>query len=745
MGSGSAFWAVMDANLALQEGKSGASESPASAVTKPTANTPTTQAANPQVGTVEWLGAEKRYFVETMHVTVYRPSPIERDSAGVLSWLGQTKYNVTGSNLLFNDANGQMASATLKEVVYMLDASLKDVAFVLMVFHGSRRIGVRVSAKTFLDIFAYTARTSGVLVSTVAPLLESETPLASLKDKFPNLSVAYVASTDTPPTTSSVVPQKARVSVVAGAPSAATLSGEGLRPGAEKYFGVTAQPAPTANQAVDPIGLWSINFLAGIEDTVRPGTPAPITVDGSGRTWAGVVGGLETTLSLPSAGSPLTYQAWPSGRAVSATIGEVVYCLTTDMTRVDVVVMVFYEGSRRILVRVSSDTFLSLFATTARAPNVMVSTIGNSHQIKPPVALESQFPNLKVAYQEALDTGGAVGSVQAIYSRIVVVVGATGQTLGATPTLVGARISGTTKFGATVTLTSAPALVTVAATGTVQLASPAGGCDGYWAKEWPLCTADGDAACAKIATCATAATGISTSTLLYSGTSVKLMPLKGAAGSLYGAKDSVIYVLKPGPTASTESTAKVIRKGSGKAELLDASLVSKEWVIEAVPAVLGQYATAVPVVVPAECADLRACLKLTPLNLAKCAVQAAACKPTVASGSTLEHGDKKVDLFTLGAEERALFGADDRGVFVVSVSKDDAKKGKRLFVATDETASVVDVEYDEDKQTWREVQGVNWVLIGGLIGGGVALIILVAVVAYALRRKQQPTVVAPPV
>ena len=43
-----------------------------------TANPPTTQAANPQVGTVEWLGAEKRYFVETMQVTVYRPSPIER-------------------------------------------------------------------------------------------------------------------------------------------------------------------------------------------------------------------------------------------------------------------------------------------------------------------------------------------------------------------------------------------------------------------------------------------------------------------------------------------------------------------------------------------------------------------------------------------------------------------------------------------------------------------------------------------
>ena len=597
------------------------------------------------------------------------------------------------------------------------------------------------------------------------------------------MSVAYVASTETPPTTSSVVPQKARVSVVAGAtPSAATLSGEGLRPGAVKYFGVTAQPAPTANQTVDPIDFrgWGLNFAVGMEGTVRSGSPAPIVVDGSGRrTWRGVVGGTETLLDVPAGGSPLT------GGTVSATIGEVVYFLSADMTRVDVVVMVFYQGSRRILVRVSPQTFLSLFAATARAPNVMVSTIGTSHRITPPVALESQFPNLKVAYQEVVDTLDAVGSVNAIVPRIVVVVGAIGETLGATPTLVGARINATMKFGVTATVTrrmpaaatgtlAAPTVnqaalsdATVAATGTLAaptagstqaalsdatvaatgtLATPAGktGCEGYWAKEWPLCTADGDAACATIATCATAATGISTATLLYSGTSIRLMPLKDAAGSLYGTKDSVIYVVKPGPTATTESTAKVVRKGSGQAELLDASLVAKEWVVDAkvdVPAVLGPYATAVPVA-PAECADLRSCLKLTPLDLSKCAVQAAACNAKVASGAKLEHGETKVDLFTLGlADERALFGSDDRGVFVVSVSKDDAKKGKRLFVATDGKASVVDVEYEEDKATWREVKGVNWVLIGSLIGGGVALIII-AVVVYLVSRKQKPTVVA---
>jgi hypothetical protein len=206
--------------------------------------------------------------------------------------------------------------------------------------------------------------------------------------------------------------------------------------------------------------------------------------------------------------------------------------------------------------------------------------------------------------------------------------------------------------------------------------------------------------------------------VIDAGTSTKLSALNGAAGALYGTtSDFVIYVVKPGPTPLTASKAKVIRKGTGVAELFDANLTDGTWVIEAKADVLGPSATAVPVVVPAECADLTACLKLTPLD--KCAAQAVACTATVASGAKLEHGDKKVDLFTLG--ERALFGSDTRGVFVVSVSKDDAKKGKRLFVAAGKDPSVVDVEYDEDKQTWREVKGTNWILIGSLIGGGVAL------------------------
>jgi hypothetical protein len=265
-------------------------------------------------------------------------------------------------------------------------------------------------------------------------------------------------------------------------------------------------------------------------------------------------------------------------------------------------------------------------------------------------------------------------------------------------------------------------------------------CAGYW-ETWTSCTGTGDAACDTIATCATAGTGASTLTVIDAGTSTKLSPLKGAGGALYGTtSDFVIYVVKPGPTSLAASKAKVIRKGTGGAELFDANLTDGTWVIEAKADVLGPFTTAVtvvPVVVPAECADLTACLKLTPLD--KCAEQAVACAATVASGAKLEHGDKNVDLFTLGLA--ALFGSDSRGVFVVSVSKDDAKKGKRLFVATGKAASVVDVEYDEAKLTWREVKGTNWVLIGSLIGGGVAALIMLAVLVYLLSRSPQPTAI----
>jgi hypothetical protein len=225
--------------------------------------------------------------------------------------------------------------------------------------------------------------------------------------------------------------------------------------------------------------------------------------------------------------------------------------------------------------------------------------------------------------------------------------------------------------------------------------------------------------------------------LLYSGNSIELRKVDDTSGALYGSKDSVIYVVKP---ASTGLTAKVIRKGA-ETELFDAKLADKTWAVDANTDVAGT-GTAPGVVVPVpECAELRSCLKSTPL--AKCAAQATACTakpPTVAAGSKLEHGDKKVELYTLDA---ALFGSDDRGVFVVTVSDDNAKKGKRLFVATDKTdPSVVDVEYEEGKAAWREVKGVDWTLIGSLIGGIVGGLLLLALAWYLVSRNSQATVVS---
>ena len=108
-----------------------------------------------------------------------------------------------------------------------------------------------------------------------------------------------------------------------------------------------------------------------------------------------------------------------------------------------------------------------------------------------------------------------------------------------------------------------------------------------------------------------------------------------------------------------------------------------------------------------------------------------------------------MDLVAVGiadriADERALFGSDDRGVFVVSVTNPKDKKGKRLFVATDKTASVVDVEYDQGAATWREVrpqQGVDWALVGGVAGAIAFALIALAVVVYFVSRKQTPPVV----
>jgi len=156
----------------------------------------------------------------------------------------------------------------------------------------------------------------------------------------------------------------------------------------------------------------------------------------------------------------------------------------------------------------------------------------------------------------------------------------------------------------------------------------------------------------------------------------------------------------------------------------------------------GKDATEQPVA--AGCADLRACLALTPLDLAACAGAAgsASCatKNLVAAGSRLDHEGTKVDLYTL---ERALFGSDTRGVFVVLPEASTAKSqsGKMLFVAAGpKKGALFDVLFDEPTKVWR-AKKTNWVLIVGLIGGGVVLlVILIIAIAHAFGKAPHPYV-----
>jgi hypothetical protein len=149
--------------------------------------------------------------------------------------------------------------------------------------------------------------------------------------------------------------------------------------------------------------------------------------------------------------------------------------------------------------------------------------------------------------------------------------------------------------------------------------------------------------------------------------------------------------------------------------------------------------------VAATCAALRTCLALTPLDLAACASGATACAaaaaPTslVAAGSTLDHKGTKVVLYTL---ERALFGTDSRGVFVVLADTGVTKttRGKMLFVAAGASkGALVDVLFDEQTKVWR-AKTTNWVLIVALIGGGVVLfLLLVLAIAHAFREDPVQT------
>ena len=683
-------------------------------------------------------------FVPDMEETVYYGATIERSDktwatvalqSANAAWYGPNWQvgSVSGTGLKFVDASGNDVSAQLHEVVYVLNPSSSGVHAAVMVFHtdgGSRRIGVGVSGATFAAKFAYIASTSGVWVSTVA-WDHNSTPSASLSPTttFPNLHVTYAGTTG-PPEKSSLKPAVARIAVVAGSSTGPKLMGTGIAQTGSAYFGATV--VATAGK-IEPLVHTDSLLFVGMEQTVDRFESFGLSGAGGNEvSWRGLED-REYTLSYTPSGSTLAFE----GLASSAQLREVVYVLGWGSGDVAAAVMVFHVGSRRIGVVVSGATFADRFANTARTKGVLVSTVPRAPQLVPDQSLKDTFPNVSVAWDATSVTPvtavtpatPAISSVKPQVPRVAVVVGSLGSTLS------GDLHAGGTYLGKKHT----PALAqggAVAADGTQQTTVGGSGCDGYWAK-WTACAADGDAACATIATCATAATAATgetaaTSTLVYAGTAIELRPVQGAEGGLYGTKGSVVYVVKPGPTGSaSEQTARVIRKEVSEVELHDARLTSGKWVVD-------------DKVLPAECADLRECLKLTPLNLSNCALQAAACTAgKVASGAKLDHGDKKVGLFTLGlAEERALFGSDDRGVFVVSVSKDNGKKGKRLFVATDKKASVVDVEYDEGTATWLEVKGTNWALIGTLIGaiGGAALI-AIAVVVYIVVSRKRPTVV----
>jgi hypothetical protein len=268
-------------------------------------------------------------------------------------------------------------------------------------------------------------------------------------------------------------------------------------------------------------------------------------------------------------------------------------------------------------------------------------------------------------------------------------------------------------------------------------------CEGYW-QTWDTC----GEACGAIAECAaTAGTSQVTARLIYEGAAVTLRALSGlgegptgpagpagplaptgsaAPIAMYGTLEGVHYVLK-----GSGDTAKVIRKSGQTVDVLDASRKDGDWKVSS--------AAVVPVIpVAAECADLRACLKSTPLEA--CATKT--CKPTklASSGEKLEHGGKNVELYAL---DDARVGSDERGMFVVTK---DGKKGKMLFVeAGATTGATVDVALDEG--TWRASPaapaGPNWTLIIGIVGGVVGLLILIAVLAFAFTRKSGPAAVGP--
>jgi hypothetical protein len=490
--------------------------------------------------------------------------------------------------------------------------------------------------------------------------------------------------------------------------------------------------------------------------------------EGSGdwRTWSGLVNGKQTNhiLSGLHRGDNHALEYTIDGVTVVAKIREVIYFLKDDLIDVDFVVMVFYQGSRRICVRVSAKTFKDSLESTARVSGVIVSTIAPKHDTQPPKSLESRFANLKVEYQKVLevsDTDRAHGSVKV--PRIVFVVGAQ----GAAPTLVGSKISGTKQFGLTATITQ-------------QAGEGQGPCESWSTCIVPPSTGTDLSKCANYASsCSSLSTASANQELTFyelrlsplATSGIKLYPM--VKGDVYTEANAARYGRDPGTSPSDATTLYVVvpvgeRKDGQKGKVLvipptakdatvrDATLRSEYlsiiWTIDtqAVPEPTdkqtppGTNDKKTPETMDKKtpettseppCDDLVECATTaTTLTFSSCAVQAVACESNrpkdLVQTDSLTHGDEKgIKLYPLTDE--VLYGTDTVNAYVVLVRKE-----KVLVAPRDNKTDAAVLDVAKEGTVWTSKTGLSTIaliLIG--VGSGIAFILLVVVLFFVTRSS----------
>lgn len=519
-------------------------------------------------------------------------------------------------------------------------------------------------------------------------------------------------------------------------------------------------------ETVDPLGNAVSSLVDGVVQTVSSQTELIFDGFGDWRTWSGLVNGKQTkqVLSGLHRGDNHALEYTIDGVTVVAKIREVIYFLKADLSNVDFVVMVFYQGSRRICVRVSAKTFKDSLESTARVSGVIVSTIAPKHDTQPPKSLEDGFANLKVEYQnvsEVSDTDTEHGSVKV--PRIVFVVGEQ----GAAPTLVGSKISGTKQFGVTATITQ-------------QAGEGQGPCE-----SWSTCigTPSTGTDLSNCVTYASSCSSLSTasanqeltfyelrlSPLATSG--IKLYPM--VKGDVYTEANAARYGRGPGTSPSDATTLYVVvpvgeRKDGQKGKVLvipptakdatvrDATLRSEYlsiiWTIDTqVPEPTDKQTppgtndkkttetmdkkTSETTTEPA-CSDLVECATTaTTLSFSSCAVKAVACESKRPTGlvptDSLTHGDEKgIKLFPLTGD--VLYGTDAVNAYVVLVPKE-----KVLVAPLDNKTDAVVLDAEKEGTVWTSKRDNKMLLIiiGSAIGGAVLLTLLLVVIFWP--RKPQ--------